>query len=237
VVRSSGAPSLLDDFENGAIPSTGGWESYFQDDTDTELKCVQDGGLSHGGSASLQFEFDVAPDSWATCGFFFDAIQDWQSAEGVAFFLRADRADLPFDVDLYGGTPGGRTTYIHRSQTPAESVEGWTLVQIRWEDILRAEWEENPGTPFNPAEVTGFALGLSTSGQARLNGTLWVDDLSLLGMEAGAVSPSESEQPGVPEQSEQPRRPLLPCPGAFVLPLSVIAGLALSRRKREERTA
>lgn len=234
-LQSSGTSGLLDDFENGSIPSTSGWESYFQDNTDTKLSCMTDTGLSHGRSASLQFGFDVAANSWATCGFYFDVVQDWQAGDGVSFYLRADRASLPFDVDLFGGTPGVRTTYIYRSQTPSESVDSWTLVEIRWEDILRAEWEENPGMPFNPAEVTGFAFGLSTPEQARLNGTLWVDDLSLLGMETGAVSPSVPEQPGVSEQPEQPQRPSLPCTGAFILPMSVIAGLAILRRKHEER--
>jgi len=167
----------------------------------------------------------VAANNWATCGFYFDAVQNWQAGEGVSFYLRADRAGLPFDVDLYGGTPGGHTTYIYRGQTPPESLDGWTLVEIRWEDILRAEWEENPGVPFNPAQVTGFAFGLSTPEQARLNGTLWVDDLSLLGMDTVAGAPLGAEQP------EQARRPLLPCTGAFALPISVIAGLSLLRKK------
>jgi hypothetical protein len=226
--QSSGTSGLLDDFENGPHPSTSGWEAYFQDNTDTKLDCATDSGMFHGGSASLQFEFDVAANSWATCGFYFDVAQDWQAGEGISFYLRADRADLPFDVDLFGGTPGGRTTYVYGSQTTAESVDDWIPVEIRWEDILRAEWEENPGTPFNPAEVTGFAFGLSAPEQERVTGTLWVDDLSVLGMETVAEAPPESEQS---EQPLQPRGRLLPCGSTVALPM-MLMGLVLWRKSR-----
>ena len=231
-----GTIGLIDDFENGSLPSTSGWESYFQDNADTTLSCMTNTGLSHSGSASLQFEFDVAANSWATCGFYFDVVQDWQAGDGVSFYLRADRAGLPYDIDLYGGTPGGRTTYIFRNQTPSESVDGWTLVEVRWEDILRAEWEENPGTPFNPAEVTGFAFGLSAPEQARLSGTLWVDDLALLGSAPAAVEGPAEGQAEAPEQtSENPPQPtfrrLLPCSAALVFPLGLV-GMAMLMKKR-----
>jgi len=236
----SGTLSLLDDFEGNALAGTSGWESYFQDNTDTQLGCAPESGNAHGGAASLKFEFDVAPNSWATCGFYFDSAQNWSAGQGVSFYLRADRAGLPFDVDLYGGSPGGRSTYILRMETPSGSENDWMLVEIGWADILRAEWEENPGTPFNPAEVTGFSIGLSTPEQERISGRIWVDDLSLLGTAGtGVDTPPETlpmvatsapEQPGQPEQ---PRKPLLPCSGAIALPLSLVLGICLWRRKRE----
>jgi hypothetical protein len=226
--QSSGPGGLIDDFEGGAVPSTSGWESYFEDNTDTELNCAKDTILSHSGSGSLQFEFDVAANSWATCGFYFDTIQNWRSGDGISFYLRADRAGLPYDVDLFGGAPGGRTTYIYRGQTPAQSVDGWSLVEIRWEEILRADWEENPGTSFDPAEVTGFAFGLSTPEQSRLNGTLWVDDLSLLGAANLSVAQPESDQPAA---GESPRRPSLPCIGALAWPVLLLAGTFFRRQR------
>lgn len=176
----SASSVLIDNFEGSPPPGTAGWQPFFQDNTDTQLTCTADRTNANSGSKALQFQFDMAANSWATCGFYFDAVQDWRAGDGIAFYLRADQAGLPYDVSLYGGSPGGRITYLWRSQTPPESVNGWTLVQVRWSEILRAEWEENPGTPFNPAEVTGFSFGLSTPEQARLRGTFWVDDLQLL---------------------------------------------------------
>ncbi len=175
----SASPGLIDNFEGSPPPGTAGWEPFFQDNTDTQLTCVADRTDATSGSKALQFQFDMAANSWATCGFYFDAVQDWRAGDGIAFYLRADQADLPYDIDLYGGSPGGRITYLWRSQTHPESVNGWTLIRIRWNEILRAEWEENPGAPFNPAEVTGFAFGLSTPEKSHLRGKLWVDDLQL----------------------------------------------------------
>jgi hypothetical protein len=161
-------------------------------------------------------------------------VQTWQAGQGVAFYLRTDQAGIPFDLNLFGGKPDAHTTYLYRTQTPPESVNNWTRVEVRWADILRAEWEENPGVPFNPSEVTGFAFGLSTPEQSRLRGTLWVDDLSLLGtIETGMDIPPAALPMVATSAPEQPRKPLLPCSGAIALPLSLIVGLCLLRRKRK----
>ncbi len=214
IAPPSQTSSLLDDFESGPPVGTSGWEGYFQDDTGTRLTCAPGSGNAHGGATSLKFEFDVSANSWATCGFYFDSTQDWSTGLGISFFLRADRAGLPFDVDLYGGFPGGRSTYIFRTETPAGSENNWTLVEIRWADILRAEWEENPGASFDPAEVTGFALGLSSPEQENISGTIWMDDLNLLG------APASTELSTV--EGPAANRPILPCVGSLLLPLLMI---------------
>lgn len=222
----SGIVGLLDDFEGPPPAGTSGWEGYFQDNTDTRLNCAPESGNAHSGAASLKFQFDMTANSWATCGFYFDSVQDWSAGQGIAFYLRADKAGIPFDVDLYGGSPGGRTTYVYHAATPQDSVGNWTLMEIRWEGILRAAWEENAGTLFNPVEVTGFSIGLSAPEQERIGGTLWVDELSLLGAEAAEVAPPPAQA------TESPRRRLLPCSGAVALPL-LLAGLSLRGRKRD----
>ena len=108
------------------------------------------------------------------------------------------------------------------------------LIEIRWPDILRAEWEENPGTLFDPAGVTGFSIGLSTPETERISGTIWLDDLSLLGMTGTSMDTPPATLPMVATSApEQPKRPLLPCTGAAVLPLFLVLGLSLLRRKRE----
>ena len=181
--------SVIDNFEGQPPAGTSGWESYFQDNTDTRLACQVDSGTAHAGSSSLQFQFDAAVNSWASCGFYFDSVQNWSAGQGISFFLRSDRAGLPLDVDLYGGTPGGHTTYVFHTQTPNESVNGWAQVAIPWAEILRAEWEENAGTQFNPAAVTGFSVGFSTPENARVTGTIWLDDLGFLGVETSGEVP------------------------------------------------
>jgi hypothetical protein len=219
---------VIDNFEGGSPAGTGGWEGYFQDNTNTKLTCASESGNAHDGAASLKFEFKVAENSWATCGLYFDATQNWSAGQGISFYVRADRAGISFDVDLYGGNPGGRTTYAFHTQTPAGSENGWVPVEIPWAEILRVEWEENAGTPFNPAEVTGFSIGLSSPEKERLNGTIWLDDIQLLGtqpippqptIEASATSESDSGSGG------------LPCLGGMILPLIFVGAAWVLRRK------
>jgi hypothetical protein len=224
---------LIDDFEGQPPAGTSGWESYFQDNTDTQLTCELDSETRHAGSAALQFQFDVAASSWATCGFYFDETKNWSTGQGISFYLRADRAGIPFDVDLYGGDPGGHTTYVLHTETFAESVNDWALIEIRWDDILRTEWEEDPGTPFDPNLVTGFSIGLSTPENKRLHGTIWLDDLTLLGNQPASTvtTPLEASPPAEAPEPSEPAEPSLPCVGAITLPLTLV-GMAWEMKKR-----
>jgi hypothetical protein len=218
---------LIDDFENGPLAGTSGWEAYFQDNADTTLKCAPDSSQAMNGTKSLQFQFDVMANTWATCGIYYDTVKDWSSGQGISFYLRSDKADIPFDVDLYGGTPGGHTTYVHANTTPAQSVNEWVLIQLPWNEILRAEWEENPGTPFNPAEVTGLSVGLSAPENSRITGTIWLDDLSLMGTQANeppAIQPTAGSA-----AEPAPARPSI-CSGVGVLSLLVFGLMFWSRK-------
>ncbi|MFZ5820147.1 MAG: hypothetical protein ACOYYJ_09605 [Chloroflexota bacterium] len=230
--------ALFDDLERGPLPGTSGWEGYFQDGTDTELNCFVDGGLAHSGANSLQFEFDVTPDSWATCGFYFDSAQNWSAGQGLTFYLRADHAGIPFDIDVYGGSPGARSTYVYSTQTPPGSESDWVLVEIPWAGILRAAWEENPGEPFDPTAATGFSIGLSTPETERISGAIWLDDLALLGQSAPSVvapPPAENPPASEPEPTEPAARRLLPCGGAVALPLGLVALAFWQKKHRYSR--
>ncbi len=221
---------LLDDFESGPPSGASGWEGYFQDNTDTRLICTPEAGNAHSGAASLKFEFDVSVNSWATCGFYFNDVQNWSAGQGISFYLRASHANLPIDVNLYGGSPGARSSYIFRLQTPPGSVNDWSLVEIPWTSILRVEWEENPGTPINPAEITGFSIGLSTPEQERISASLWLDDLSLLSETTtppstkpaptaiSATSPVANTPPSAASEPGSGARNL-PCIGSTLLPI------------------
>jgi len=233
VVAPAPGSGLLDDFEGASPVGSTGWDGYFQDNTDTRLTCAPASGDAHAGASALKFAFDAAVNSWATCGFYFDSTQNWSAGQGVSFYLRADKAGIPFDVDLYGGNPGARTSYNFKMQTSPESVGNWTLVQVRWDQILRVEWEENAGLPINPDEITGFSLGLSTPENSRLTGTLWLDDLALLGS-APAPAPTTVNVPAAPPPAQETPTsggPNLPCVSSLILPL-LLVGLAWLLRAR-----
>ncbi|MEW5938078.1 MAG: carbohydrate binding domain-containing protein, partial [Chloroflexota bacterium] len=133
---------LLDDFEGTPPVGSSGWEGFVDEATDSAIVCAANTDAAHSGANSLLFEFDVAAKSWATCGFYFRNPQNWSAAKGVSFYLRADRAGLPFHVDVYGGSPGALDTYYYAGQTPPESVDNWTLIEIHWDEIRRAEWQD-----------------------------------------------------------------------------------------------
>jgi hypothetical protein len=58
------------------------------------------------------------------------------------------------DVDDYGK--------FHFNITQ-EMVDGWVEMHFTWESFLRAAWEENPGTPFDPGKAPGCPWRLNSS--------------------------------------------------------------------------
>jgi hypothetical protein len=192
-----GSPRLVDNFEGQRLAGTSGWEAFFDDATASSASCAPSTEFAHSGEHSLAIQFEVPEHGWATCGFYFDELQDWGASQGISFFLRADRAGIPYDVALYGGSPENRTTYHIRLSTPDGSDANWMPVMIRWREILRAEWEENPGSPFPPAGVTGFSIGISDAVGGTVSASLWVDDIALAGAPSGEVPP----RPATPSSS------------------------------------
>jgi hypothetical protein len=227
----------IDNFDAGAIPNTYGWEAFHDEATASSMACGAESGTSRSGNA-LQLDFNIAANSWGTCALMYETPQNWNIGNGLAFYYRATQAGAYFDVDLYVGPEENRETYVYTIETSTESVNDWTLMELRWEDFQRASWEENAGTIFVKADqITGMAFGLGTPPDAPNVSTVWVDDLSLLGTSPAVTEniPQESAPTIAPEQPapvEQPQKPSLPCAGALVLPMSVIAGLSLWKRKQ-----
>jgi serine/threonine protein kinase len=183
-VSSLPSGPVIDDFDNGTPKGRTGWESYFEDNRDTKLDCYVEDSHELSDSNYLNFQFDVAENSWATCGFYFDAAQNWSSGQGISFDLRSTEPNAEYQIELFGGTPDALTTYVYWTSTPPDSVNDWVHVEIPWSEILRADWEENPGTVFDPSNVTAFVIGLSTPETSRQSGTMWIDNLSLWGVQA-----------------------------------------------------
>jgi len=228
------AMGVIDSFDAGALPGTHGWEAFRDEATPSAMTCGIEAGAGRAGN-SLKLDFNIAANSWGTCALMYETPQDWSAGEGLVFYFRSAQAGTLFDVDLYAGAPENRETYLYTIEAPAESVNTWTPVELRWQDFHRADWEENAGTPFAKMnQVAGLAFGLGTLPDAPNTGMLWVDDLSLLVSGAApAVAPPPAEAPAQeePEQAQPSRRRILPCSGAFALPLGLVA-LALWRRSR-----
>ena len=224
---------LIDDFETDNPPGTNGWEPFWDESTPTSIHCAAGTETVYSGTRSLALDFNVMPDTWATCALFYDTPQNWSGGEGLTFYLHAAQPGLVFDVDIYSGSRDAQETYLYTIETPADSASGWIPISLNWSDFHRADWEDGAGEPFtNPDQILGLAFGMSTYPDAPNIGTLWVDDLSLLGRETSLVAPQQalaSEQEEEPETSQGLR---LPCGTAFALPIFLISTGMLNRKRK-----
>ena len=218
---SAQASGLLADFES-MIPTLA---TYWDEATSTRITCSPANDQVHSGASALKIDFDVAAGSWSTCVLSFDNSQDWSSGQGLVFALHADRTGVPYNIILYAGSPDSQETYLNAEETPQDSAGGWASIEIRWSEFHRAEWEDNPGTPFDkPAQVLEMAFGFDGLENANNTGTIWVDDIQLLGTQ---TPPSEAPI----EEQPQGGGGGLPCLGSILLPLALV-GLALLLRRR-----
>ena len=234
---------LLETFETGAH----GWEVFHDEGGATRLTCAP-GSTRARGMQSLQLDFDVAQDGWATCARMFDTPQDWNAGMGLSFTLQAAAPGATIHVDIYSGTGDQRESYFYALPVPAEA-DDWTTVVIPWSGFHRVDWEENAGAAFaKPDQVSGIAFGFPSQG----SGTLWVDDLMLLGsapetdaemplmpgevVDLGEAQPEQSMEEPMEGESSSDNKAINPiCRGPFALPLALAAwGLWRKKRPREE---
>lgn len=131
----------------------------------------------------MRIDFDVTPNDWATCALMYDAALGLQGTRGLSFDYHAEAVALIFNADVHGGTPQERSTYHYVVETVPESVDGWVHLELTWDQIVGVDWEANPGSPVNPAEINGFAIGFNTYPDTPNTGTIWIDNLSITGTE------------------------------------------------------
>jgi len=171
----------IDNFDSGTVPGTYGWEAFRNEATSTTMTCGADPDTGRSGNA-LKLDFNIAANSWGTCALTYESPQNWSTANGLVFYYRASQAGIYFDVDLYAGPDENRETYLYTIESTAESVNDWTMMELRWEDFHRASWEENAGATFAKADqINGMAFGVGTPPDVPNVSTVWVDDMTLLG--------------------------------------------------------
>lgn len=233
------APAMTEgyaeNFENGAP----GWEGYFDEGGSTTLGCAVSEDQVFEGGKSLKMSFDVKRDGWATCGNIFDGTQNWSASQGLSLAVQLAAADSTIHVDVMAGSGEERETYYYALDTSANNSE-WVTLQIPWSDFKRVEWEENGGETFAKADqVQGIAFGVPSEGK----GTLWVDDIRLMGSAEEVANPTEvmvstpAEEVQTEEEAPVKRHWRLPfCGGATALPLAMVGGAFLISRKNHRLT-
>jgi hypothetical protein len=227
---------LLADFDT-LTPSL---EAYNDEGGKTTMTCAGSIDQAHGGAMSLRLDFDIAANGWATCAHYYDAPQDWSGVQGLSFYLRSVSAGPIVHVDLYAGPDGQRETYNFTLELPADSVNAWIPIEMRWENFHRSVWEENADAPFaKSGQVAGFAFGFPTYQDTPNTGTIWIDDVSLLGTNSvaeptalPAIEPIT--EPAVAPTAEPTKKTGgggLPCAASAVLPIALVILAWMLRRK------
>ncbi len=188
-------PGVVDDFESGAV----GWWSDMGEGS--AVACEPGGESVHAGSGALRIEYDVPLGSWGGCGRYFDALQDWSGGGGISFWLRSDRPEQWVTFAVFGGELDGPTPYEVHVKAP----ETWTRFVFAWEDLPRAEWVGEQGSPqLDPARVVSLGFSLGADGGGR-QGEMWVDDITLV--EAVAPTPAGPTTEPPTEPVEAPTEP------------------------------
>jgi len=233
---SAATAVVIDDFEGDSPAGTWGWEAFWDEATPTTIRCEPDTQQANNGSRSLTLDFDVYDNSWAICALMYENAQDWSSAQGLSFALRADPAGLIFDVDLYAGSHDDKETYVYTIESPPDSADGWVTFSLAWSDFHRASWEADADAEFNkPEQVVGLAFGANTYPDTPNTGQIWVDDLFLITSEASLANSAEDTEPApsAEEKSQESRGFSLPCGSAFALPIAIIC-ISWTRRKNKK---
>jgi len=234
------APGVIDNFEDGAPPYTGGWEAFTDEaNPDTTLSCGVDSSVAAEGSGSLRIDFYIEPDSWAACALFYDQIFDWSDSAGITFRYRADAPEHEFAVTVHGGTPDESTSYQHIIETAPESTEGWVSVELTWDQILGVEWEDDVNNPVDPAEITGISFEFDAEDEPN-TGTLWVDSLTRWdeATPAGTAETAASPEAGSDQPQSESEAPTegggLPCMGSSLLGAAMLFGAVWQSTKRKK---
>ncbi|MBU2611270.1 MAG: hypothetical protein KJ606_10060 [Chloroflexi bacterium] len=213
----SGTVGLVADFDS-LTPSL---EAYWDEATSTLLTCTPASDSAYSGASALKIDFDVSAGSWSTCVLSYDNAQDWSTGSGLSFYIHASQAGIPYNVLLYTGLLDNTEAYVFSAETLEDSAGGWVLVEIPWANFIRASWESDSGAAFDQTDnVLSFAFGLDGLANANNTGTLWVDNVSLLGLETA------------PEPQPEPDGGSgLPCLGSVLLSLCFIVLVFLLRLK------
>jgi hypothetical protein len=180
---------VIDDFESGPIPDVDYWVVYWDEAVDTSISCQPTNVKASEGTTSLQIDFNVLEESWASCELLFYTTQDWHG-DGFSYNLQSSQASIPYAILFYYQQGDELGTSAIRLTAPAESVGQWVRVEVPW-----SEFEQQDSLVY-PEVGRGMAFIVEGGDSQAHTGTLWIDDLRL---GFGEMQPDEGHtRPPVP---------------------------------------
>ena len=163
---------LIDDFESGPLPDSDYWMSYWDEAVETSLNCQPTTTAAVQGLTSLQIDFDVLAQSWASCELLYYSPQNW-SGDGFSFYLQSSSAGMPYHILFYYQQGEDLGTSAIQLTAPDESVGQWAEVFVPWDAFAEQD------SLVYPEVARGMAFIVEGSDTEGYAGTLWVDDLRL----------------------------------------------------------
>jgi hypothetical protein len=164
---------MIDDFEGGGPE----WAAFVDTAKKTRLSFTTDSSQAHQGESSMRVDYDVAPESWATCSLVLPGPADWRKARGVSIWIHGEKAGRAVTITAYQGKgPDSLSHFEFKTETTDEAVSGWQRISVTWDQLKQPPWEGDGKTPFDPGSAMGMALIFSGGEKGRL----WVDDIQFL---------------------------------------------------------
>lgn len=211
---------IIDDFESNSLD----WEAVWDESGLTSIACSFETWTGNGETTALRIDFSVASGGWALCSALFDSPQDWSGGEWLAYDIHSEKAGLPFNEIIYGGSQDLMETYIHYRETPVEYPGGFIPFTSMWGDFLRVDWEANGGAIFqSPGHVIGLAFGFDGTNDGIFADTIWIDNIHL------EKSPDYSQPGG---QSADKPGISFPCLGIIILPFITFTSIYLIKLRK-----
>ncbi len=190
------ANNVIDDFEAGTIDGADYWVVYTDEAAPTTMTCQPTIVQAANGQRSLQIDYQVAANSWASCELLFEHPQDWDGI-GFSYALRAEQAGQPYDILFYYQQGDDKGASFVQMTTPPESEGQWTTVQVPWEEFARQD------SMVYPKVALGMAFIVDNTGGKTMEGTFWLDDLQVgLGSTAEDTQADSAQEPSVVESEE-----------------------------------
>ena len=185
----------------GIIESFDAAPEYWEASSDGEGSLVDfwiDNESAYSGTGAGCIEYSIVPDGWGYYGRSFEPIQDWGGGNGLVMWLHSPEAGQWATLMLFAGDPQAATPFETHFEIKAESSEDWSQYVFAWTTFERAAWADVGGlSELDPTQVVGLGFSFGAEGEP-VEGTLWVDELSLGTGDIESPSPAADASPPEP---------------------------------------